>query len=128
MDLMGGEFALRTSQIALANTSNPDIINFANEEIAEQTQVASMLWATPGTAPLRADHAALLARLQQTPRGRAFDAMYVRGQIRGHRELLALNTSFLQSGGDWNQQSVAQMSVPIIQRHLGILNSLREMA
>jgi putative membrane protein len=92
-DLMGGAFAMQTSQLALTRTSNPDVINFARAEIAEQVQVASALAAAPGAAPLRPDHATLLRQLEATPAGR-FDRMYVQGQIRGHRELLALNSSY----------------------------------
>jgi len=124
-DLMGGSFAMQTSQLALTRTGNPDVINFANAEIAEQAQVAGALGAAPGSAPLRTDHAALIQRLQATPSG-AFDRMYVQGQIRGHRELLALNTAYLRTGGNPQEQQVAQMSVPIIQRHLAILSNLRE--
>ena len=124
-DLMGGALAMQTSQLALTRTGNPDIVNFANAEITEQVQVASALGAAPGSAPLRPDHAALLQRLQATPSG-PFDRMYVHGQIRGHRELLALNNSYLRSGGNPSEQQVAQMSLPIIQRHLAILSSLRE--
>nr|WP_256466907.1 DUF4142 domain-containing protein [Bradyrhizobium sp. 1] len=122
---MGGAFAMQTSQLALTRTGNADIVNFANAEIAEQVQVASALGAAPGSAPLRPDHAALFQRLQATPSG-PFDRMYVQGQIRGHRELLALNTSYLRSGGNPGEQQVAQMSLPIIQRHLAILSNLRE--
>jgi putative membrane protein len=127
-DLVGGEFAMRSSRLALAKTSNPDVINFANAEIAEQVQVASALGALPGAAPLRSDHAAMMARLEGTPGGGAFDAMYVKGQILGHRELLALNTSYLKSGRDPQELSVAQMSVPLIQSHLAILNGMRRIA
>src|ERR1700710_1814756 len=83
-DLMGGEFALRTSRLALAKSANPDVIAFANTEIAEQVQVATLLGAAPGTAPLRRDRAAMFARLEGLPSGPAFDAMYVTGQISGH--------------------------------------------
>ncbi|CUT14200.1 hypothetical protein BF49_5280 [Bradyrhizobium sp.] len=61
-DLMGGSFAMQTSHLALTRTGNPDIVNFANAEIAEQVQVASALGAAPGSAPLRPDHAALFQR------------------------------------------------------------------
>ncbi|MCP3395509.1 DUF4142 domain-containing protein [Bradyrhizobium sp. CCGB12] len=123
---MGGAFAMQTSQLALTRTRNPDVINFANAEIAEQVQVASALGAAPGSAPLRSDHAALLRQLEATPSG--FDRMYVQGQIRGHRELLALNNSYLRSGGNPQEQQVAQMSLPVIQRHLATLSGLREIA
>jgi putative membrane protein len=127
-DLMGGAFAMKTSQLALGRTGNPDVINFANAEIAEQVQVATSLGAAPDTAPLRPDHAVLLERLSAVPSGAGFERMYVQGQIRGHHELLVLNSSYLKTGGNPMEQQVAQMSVPIIQRHLAILNGLREMA
>ena len=87
---------MQTSHLALTRTGNPDIVNFANAEIAEQVQVASALGAAPGSAPLRPDHAALFQSLQAAPSG-PFYRMYVQGQIRGHRELLALNTSYLRT-------------------------------
>jgi putative membrane protein len=127
-DLMGGSFAMTTSQLALTRTTNPDVFNFANAEIAEQVQVASALGAAPGSAPLRPDHSALAVQLSATPAGGTFDRMYVQGQIRGHRELLALNTSYLRTGTNPQEQQVAQMSLPIIQRHLAILSNLREIA
>ena|SRR5215217_438361 len=127
-DLVGGEFAMRTSRLALVRSGNPDVVNFANAEIAEQVQIATSLGAAPGTAPLRPDHAALFARLEAVPAGPAFNTMYVKGQIAGHRELLALNTSYLRTGTDPQQQSVASMSVPIIQQHLAILKGLRNLA
>jgi putative membrane protein len=74
---MGGSFAMQTSQLALTRTRNPALINFANAEISEQTQVAVALGAAPGSAPLRPDHANLLRQLEATPSGGAFDRMYV---------------------------------------------------
>jgi len=127
-ELGGGEFAMRTSRMALAKSANPDIMQFANAEIAEQLNVATALGAMPGMSPLRSDHAQMLAQLEAMPAGPAFNAMYVKGQIRGHRELLALNSGYLNSGSDPQFQSVAAMSVPIIQQHLSVLNRLRNMA
>jgi putative membrane protein len=127
-DLMGGSFAMLTSQLALTRSGSPDVTNFANAEIAEQMQVAAALGAAPGSAPLRMDHAALVHQLEATASGGVFDRMYVQGQIRGHRELLALNTSYLRMGSNPQEQQVAQMSLPIIQRHLAVLSNLREMA
>lgn len=127
-DLAGGEFAMRSSQIALTKMTNPDITNFANAEIAEQLSVAKALSAAPGTVPLRRDHADLLAKLQAMPAGPQFNSAYVKGQLAGHRELLTLNSSYLKSGTDPALQSVANMSLPIIQQHLAVLNGLRNMA
>jgi len=38
---------MRTSQLALTRTGNPDVINFANAEIAEQVQVSTRLARRP---------------------------------------------------------------------------------
>jgi putative membrane protein len=127
-ELGGGEFAMRTSRVALAKTTNPDIVQFANAEIAEQLNVATALGSWPGMAPLRSDQAQMLSQLEAMPAGPGFNAMYVKGQIRGHRELLALNSSYLDSGSDPQFRSVAAMSVPIIQQHMSVLNRLRNMA
>jgi len=90
-DLIGGAFAMQTSQLALTRPRNPDVTSFANAEITEQMQVAAALAAAPGTVPLRNDHAALLRQLEAASSDAAFDRMYVQGQPRRHRELLALS-------------------------------------
>src|SRR4051812_8115440 len=100
LDLMAGGFALKSSQLTLNKSTSPDIARFANAEIAEQVQVSEMLGAAPGTAPLRPDHAVMLGRLSSMPAGRLFERTYVQGQLVGHRELLALNQAYLQSGQD----------------------------
>jgi putative membrane protein len=125
-DLMTGGFALESSNIALQKSGSGDIASFARAEIAEQVQVANMLGAAPGTAPLARRDAAMLAQLQSLPSGRSFERMYVTGQIEGHRKLLALNTAHVRPGGQYSD--VANMSLPIIQRHLATLMSIREIA
>jgi putative membrane protein len=99
---------------------------FAQLEINEQTSIAASLSAAPGTAPLRPDQTAMIQQLAALPAGPRFDAMYVRGQVMGHRELLGLNTSYLQSGfRDAVSTVVANVAVPSIQTHLTILARLQ---
>jgi putative membrane protein len=126
MALMGGEFALQTSQLALQRARNPLVREFAQLESNEQVAYAGSLGATPGGVPLRPDQAQLLQQLSQTPPGSRFDRLYVRGQIIGHQELLALNSSYVQSGGsDTLGRAVANLAVPSIQTHLAILSRLQ---
>ena len=49
MALMGGDFAIRTSQLALQKGQSAGVRQFAQLEINEQTAVAASLSATPGT-------------------------------------------------------------------------------
>ena len=126
MALMGGDFAIQTSQIALQRSRNPSVQNFAELEIAEQTGIAASLGTRPGGVPLRPDQAAMVQQLASMPPGARFDAAYIRGQIMGHEELLALNTGLLQSrGGDPVILAVANVAAPSIQTHLAILHRLQ---
>lgn len=125
MELMGGEFAILTSRMALERSRNPHVRNFAQLEINEQTAVAAALGAAPGGVQPRPDQLAIVQQLQGLPPGRAFDRAYVEGQIAGHEELLALNTAYAQDGGDPRGRAVATVAVPSIQTHLSILSGLR---
>lgn len=125
MALMGGEFAIQTSQIALERARSRDVRGFAELEIAEQTGIAASLGTRPGGVALRPDQAQIVQQLSAMPPGARFDMMYIKGQIMGHQELLALNTGALQSpGGDPVILAVANVAVPSIQTHLVILERL----
>jgi putative membrane protein len=121
--LMGGEFALQTSQLALTRGRNPAVRQFAQLEANEQIAYAAAMGARPGSVGMRPDHEQMLAQLAGL-RGSAFDRMYIRGQIAGHNELLQLNQSYSQSGGDPLARAVATLAVPAIQTHLTILARL----
>lgn len=121
MDLMGGEFAIQTSRLALERSRAQHIREFAQIEIQEQTDIAASLGGVPGTTPIRRDQAAIVQRLSSMAPGARFDRAYIAGQIEGHRELLALNSNYANSGPDPLARSVAQSSLPLIQAHLAWL-------
>lgn len=124
-ELMGGEFAILTSRLALERSRNPNVRNFAQLEINEQTAIAAALGATPGTVQPRPDQLAIVQQLQGIGPGRQFDRAYVEGQLAGREELLALNTAYAQGGSDQSGRAVATVAVPSIQTHLSILSNLR---
>ena len=125
MALMGGEFAIQTSRLALERAADPRVGEFAELEINEQTAFAASLGARPGVVPLRPDQAQLIQELSATQPGSRFDRAFVRGQIAGHEELLALNTAYARGGADTVGRAVANVAVPSIQTHLTILGRLR---
>lgn len=124
-ELMGGEFAILTSHLALERSRNTAVRNFAQLEINEQTAVAAALGTTPGGVRPRPDQLAIVQQLQATPPGRQFDRAYVEGQLAGHEEMLALNTAYAQNGADPRGRAVATVAVPSIQTHLSILSNLQ---
>ncbi len=123
-DLMGGEFSIETSKLALERSNSRQVRDFAQLEINEQLSVTSALGATPGSVPPRPDQAAMVRKLAST-RSSAFDHAYIVGQIRGHEELLANNTRAINSAAEPAVRRVATLSVPTIQTHLAILRRLR---
>jgi putative membrane protein len=124
-DLMGGEYSIETSHLALTRSRNPHIREFAQLEIAEQVSVAAALGAQPGTVRPRPDQLALVQSLAAMRSGPAFDRAYIAGQIKGHQELLANNEAAIRSPADPAIRRVATLSVPTIQTHLAILARLR---
>jgi len=127
-ELMGGDFAIQTSRLALERSRNPSVRNFAQLEINEQTAIAAALGTRPGGVPLRPDQAEIIQQLASMPRGERFDRAYVLGQIAGHQELLSLNTAYASNGFDNVGRSVATVAVPTIQTHLSIFSDLRRRA
>jgi putative membrane protein len=125
MELMDGDFAIQTSQLALARSRAPAILNFAQLEINEQMGIAAALGTRPGGIPIRPDQAGIVHRLASMAPGRAFDRAYVMGQIAGHREFLALNASYSGNGFDFQGNSVARSALPTIQMHLSMLSRLQ---
>jgi putative membrane protein len=122
-ELAGGRYAIATSQIALERSENPAIRQFAQLEIAEQTAIAAALDTTPGQVPMTPAQSAKVAQLQAAS-SRSFDRMYLRDQIMGHNQLLALNSSYIRTGDDLRDRTVATLAVPTIQTHLDILHRL----
>ena len=83
-DLMGGEYAIETSKLALQRSRNAAVRRFAQLEIEEQVSVAAALGATPGSVAPRPDQIALVQKLAAMRSGPAFDRAYIMGQIKGH--------------------------------------------
>ena len=123
--LATGGLALRTSVVALQRSPNPDVRSFARSEIAEQRQISAAITGSPRPAvPLGPRAAAILAEAESLPGGLAFDRVYVRQQIDGHRQLLALARTYAATGADPEIAAVAQGALPLIRLHLSILRRL----
>ncbi len=123
MALMGGAFALQTSQLATQRSRNGRIRQFAQLEANEQMAYAAALGAQPDSVALRPDHAQMLEQLSAMS-GPRFDAMYLRGQVAGHQELLQINQQMASAGPDQVSRAVAMLAVPSIQTHLVMLSQM----
>jgi putative membrane protein len=58
--------------------------------------------------------------------GPAFDAMYIEGQIEGHRELLKIHKAYARNGQDPMARGASIVGVTGIQTHLAMLQGIRQ--
>jgi len=126
--LIVGTLSKEQSQLALGRATHPQVKQFAQFEVAEQTTVAQVLTdeANPHPAPLDATLKATLTTLQQS-RGKAFDAAYVQAQIEGHQKLLAIQQAFLNGRpDDMDHKHIAMLARTVIQMHLTMLGDLQQ--
>lgn len=121
-----GSVALQSSQLAERRAMKRSVKEFAGFEVAEQTTIADIIREASGMTPPPPDPAAraMMARLMAA-RGAAFDAAYIRGQLDGHRELLAIQERYLADGRDPHMRHVAMLARGQIKEHIALLNDMR---
>lgn len=135
-----GALALLTSRIAVQKAEDADVKQFATFEVREQEGIADVLKslmepsAASGTVKPPSEQEAMkhldakgqetLKKLQSAKAGEAFDEEYVKGQIEGHRELLTIQQTYLKSGKNLMNITVAKLASGHIQDHITMLEDL----
>ena len=129
------QFEIQSAQLALQMSQNPGVRNFANMLITDHTQSTQMLMAAAAAAHIPApqpvllpQHQALLDQLRAAGTGYAFDQAFQQIQIQAHQQGLALHQNYAASGDVPALRATAGQIVPVIQKHLQMLQSLQLMA
>jgi len=116
-----------TGEIALKRTTTPAVIAFAKQMIADHTKANRDLMVLAErkgiTVPTQTDqeHKTVATRLESLE-GPAFDREYLRGQVKDHREAVALFMSESRQGQDADLKAFATKTLPILQHHLRMVN------
>ena len=106
-------FEVLEARVAMVEGRDPRIRNFAQQMI----QATASAGLPPPPAGLSGDQAMLLSALQ-AQRAPDFDKTYVRHQVLGHTQALAVEQGYASSGSDPAVKRAANAAVPIIQHHL----------
>ena|SRR5579885_379731 len=122
---MSDLFEIQSSQMALDKSQDAAVRKFAQQMIHDHTQSSEKLKKLLQTEnvniapPSKLDqaHLALLDKLRGAS-GSAFDKDYVKDQIAGHREALAVQKTYAASGEDAKLKSFAQAAADMVQMHL----------
>jgi putative membrane protein len=141
--LATGAAALATSRIALQRGRHPWVKTFAQYEVAEQETIADVLssmegpqttsstgsgggagGSAAGTPPALDAKGQQLVDTLQKAQDAQFDRDYVRGQLQGHQELLAIQENFLKQGGNREEVNVAKLARGQIREHISLLEMI----
>jgi putative membrane protein len=117
------------AKIAVKNASSPDVRQFAQQMIADHSNVNRQLKriaiaegikipSRPGPADRAA--AGRLSRLS----GADFDIAYVADQVNAHQDAVELFSQERQMGSDARLKAFATQTLPTLQNHLAMVNQL----
>ena len=121
------------AKLAVAKSTNTDVVAFANEMINQHTQeeqalapiAASANYRVPGPTSLNATQQQQAATLQAATEP-AFDAIYINGEITGHQDNIANNYNpEIASGYNAQVVNYAKTYLPQVTMHLQMAQSIK---
>jgi putative membrane protein len=121
----GDQFEIQSSQLALTASSNAAVRAFANQMIADHTQMSQQMAAaataggiTPPPPALLPAQQAMLDQLRAAGTGASFDMAYQQAQVAAHQNALTLFQNYSASGDNASIKAAASGAIPRIQMHL----------
>jgi putative membrane protein len=127
----GDMFEIEAGKLAQQKAQSTDIRSFGQMMVEDHTlsksnmQAAMKAGNVKATAPKTLDSRLnqALEQLKNTPSNQ-FDQAYYQSQVQGHREMLALNQGYSQSGDNAALKEFSQQAIPVIENHLGMLQQM----
>jgi putative membrane protein len=126
---MSNMFEIQSSQLALKQTKNKDVLDFANRMITDHTKAGQDMQAAAEkqqvTVPTQLDqtHQQQLQQLQGL-KDQQFDQAYIQMQLAGHQQAVQLFQQYSQSGPDGDLKTFATKTLPTLQSHLDMIQKL----
>jgi putative membrane protein len=127
-------FEIESSRVALQQSRNPQVRQFAQTMIDHHTRTSAEMMQIAQQAGLNPPPPTMLPPQQAAfDRVRAagpmeFDAVYKREQIAGHQQALSLHQGYAAQGDLPPFRDFASRTVPIIQQHLDMASGLPDYA
>jgi putative membrane protein len=132
----GDIFEMQAGEIAEHKSKVPAIKMFASTMVKDHATTTATLMAALNNAQrkiakpsdqLPSDKQAMIDQLKSTPRGVAFDKLYLAQQLQAHQQAWALQKGYATDGDDASLRQVAAGAVPIVEGHLTMLKNLQAM-
>jgi len=120
MAASGNMYEIQSSELATTKSSDPELLEFAAQMIADHTKAGEELAAAaadvPPPAAMDPKHAEMVAQLEAADAA-SFDQLYIEQQIAAHVETEALLASFAGNGDDEALKAFATKTLPVVQMH-----------
>lgn len=124
--LESGAAEIKLSQLALTNSKNPQMLEFAKQVIADHTFMDAELKTVSGskvnTDTLTAVHQTQVDSLTKKT-GNAFDKMYIQAMVIDHENVIKVFKTG-ETNNDKKLKDFATKSLPKLQEHLTKANTL----
>jgi putative membrane protein len=127
-------FEIQSSELAQDRAQSSEVKAFAKQMIADHTKVGEEFKTalqvaniSPPPEQLNAKQKIALLKLQKA-QGPAFDKAYLRAQLAGHKEAVALLRKYAKTGRTPQLKELAQKTLPIIEQHLSEVTELTNRA
>lgn len=124
------QYEIQSSRLVLQTTRNPALRRFASEMVRDHTKstadvkrAAMQGRVMAGPPHLDAMGTRNIAQLRRA-RGPARDALYVQQQKVAHQKALELQQGYATSGDVRPLMRVASTIVPVVQHHIGMLETM----
>jgi len=119
----GGMAEVKLAAVAMQHSKNATVLAFARKMNADHTAANAKLATivkSEGMMPpsdVGPMNKAVMAKLEGLS-GAAFDSAYLKSQVTGHQQMLALMQKEASAGSDAKLVAFAKMNVPVVQQHL----------
>lgn len=127
-------YEIQAGKIADGKAKNKQIKALAATMVKDHQKTAAVLKGAlvnaqrklaPPSAMLPTDKQAMVDQLNQTPRGAAFDSLYLSQQLQAHQQAWALHKGYATDGDDAALRQVAASAVPVVEKHLTMIKALQ---
>ena len=127
-------FEVASGKIARSKAKDKQIKAFGDNMVKDHTKTTQVLMGALENAQrklakpsmqLPTDKQAMIDQLKNTPKGAAFDTLYLSQQLQAHQQAWALHKGYATGGDDAALRQVAAGAVPVVEGHLTMIKAMQ---
>ena len=122
-----GTVALKTAKVAEEKAENAWVKKFAKYEVAEQTTIAEIFKSMGIEPPKLTDkHSNIIEKIKDAKAGASFDKEFLADQLDGHKELLKVQTTYMDKGKDEAAINLSKLASAQIKEHIDLIETIQK--